>query len=221
MAPRPANIIWRSLALGPPLAILAIGLLSLSDLLRNLPVFDQASRVEGIFGDWRIPRKTGLYDRSEYLFQVGFGYLQGDVVASAVTEDRTELASKETALERAKAARAALEGSARLAPGNAYTWGFLGWAHAMEGNIEGAVTALEVSWTLAPYSAQLAPARINLLEALIKIDEDILSLPEVRAGAAKDLAVLQKYDARYLKIAIEDAPLLQDLVRVSGTAEGF
>jgi tetratricopeptide (TPR) repeat protein len=186
-----------------------------------LPVFDQSSRVESIFGDWRIPKKTGLYDRSEYLFQVGFGFLQGDVVSSAVTEGRTELASLETALQRAKAARAALEESTRLAPGNAYTWGFLGWAYAMEGNVEGAVSALEVSWSFAPYSAQLAPSRLNLLEALIDINENILSLPNMRDGAVKDLGILQKFDKRYLEISLEDAPLLRGLAASSGVREGF
>lgn len=221
MVKKSTDMMLRFLVVGPPLAILAIGLFSFSSVVRNLPVFDSSSRVESIFGDWRIPRKAGLYDRSEYLFQVGFGFLQGDVVASAVTEDRTELASIEIALQRAKAARAALDESTRLAPGNAYTWGFLGWAYAMEGNVEGAVSALEVSWSLAPYSAQLAPSRLNLLEALIDIDEEIFSLPNVRAGAINDLGILKKFDKRYLEIALEDTPLLQDFAVTSGVRESF
>lgn len=201
------------------MALLALGIVSFFALVRDLPVFEKSSRVEGLFGDWRVPVTIGLYDRSEYLFQVGFGYLQGDVVASSVTEARDEIASMETARGRAVAARSALESSAFLAPGNAFTWGFLGWARAMEGDTVGALSALEVSWSVAPYNFQLAPARVNLLEVLVDIDPRVLSWREVRAAAARDLSLLQKYDRRYLEVVLEDAPLLRELVQSNGVDE--
>ena len=207
--------ILRLVAVLPSVALLAIGIVSLFALARDLPAFDRSSRVEGLFGDWRVPVTIGLYDRSEYLFQVGFGYLQGDVTASSVTEERNELASMETALARAASARSALESSAYLAPGNAFTWGFLGWARAMEGDTMGALRALEISWSVAPYNFQLAPARINLLEVLVDIDPGVLSSPEVRSAAARDMSLLQKYDRKYLEVVLEDAPRLRKLVQSS------
>ena len=219
MAQRPKHTILRFLAALPSLVLLAIGVVSLIAVARDLPFFDKSSRVEGLFGDWHVPVTTGLYDRSEYLFQVGFGYLQGDVIASSATEARDELASLETALGRAEAARSALESSAQLAPGNAYTWGFLGWARAMEGDADGALRALEVSWSVAPYNFQLSPARVNLLKVLADINPTVLSSPEVRAAAVRDLGLLQRYDRRYLEVVLEDAPRLRELVTPSNLIE--
>ena len=97
--------ILRVMGVLPLVTLLAVAVTTASALSRDMPAFDERARVEGIFGDWRVPVGAALYDRSDYLFQVGFGYLQGDVVASAATEARDELASIETALSRAARAR--------------------------------------------------------------------------------------------------------------------
>ncbi len=210
-------MVRRILSAGVGLMLLAVGGGSLLLILRALPAFDQDARVSGLFGDWRVPVASALYNRSDYLFQIGFGLLQSDLVSSAATEERDELASIDVALERAGRARRALEASAALAPGNAYTWTFLGWAAAMEGDIEDAESALATSWTLAPWSLQLAPLRLNLFELLVELD----AIPAARAGSAlgaiRDLEMLRSYDARSYGVLVGGGGILKDLVASATT----
>jgi len=180
-------------------------------ILFAMPSFDRNARVDGLFGDWRVPIASALYNRSDYLYQVGFGLLQGDLVASSVTEERDELASLETALNRAARGRRALEASAALAPGNAYTWTFIGWAAALEGDLEGALAAMETSWELAPWSFQLAPVRLSLFELLVSLDVPEDPLPSHLEAAGRDLEMLRRYDPRHYERLREEGGLATEL----------
>ena len=191
--------------------MLAMGGGSAFLILFAMPSFDRNARVDGLFGDWRVPIASALYNRSDYLYQVGFGLLQGDLVASSVTEERDELASLETALNRAARGRRALEASAALAPGNAYTWTFIGWAAALEGDLEGALAAMETSWELAPWSFQLAPVRLSLFELLVSLDVPEDPLPSHLEAAGRDLEMLRRYDFRHYERLREEGGLATEL----------
>lgn len=204
-------MIGRILAGLPGLLLLAMGGGSAFLILSAMPSFDRNARVDGLFGDWRVPISSALYNRSDYLFQVGFGLLQGDLVASSVTEERDELASLETALDRAARGRRALEASAALAPGNAYTWTFTGWAAALEGDPEGALAAMETSWKLAPWSFQLAPVRLHLFELLVSLDVPEHPLPSHLEAAGRDMEMLRRYDLEYYVILREEGGILAEL----------
>lgn len=197
----------------PGVLLLTMGAGSVYIILSTMPAFNREARVTGLFEDWRVPITSALYNRSDYLFQVGFGLLQGDLVASAVTEGRDELASIETAMERARRGRLALEGSARLAPGNAYTWTFLGWAAAMEGDPNGAVSALETSWKLAPWSLQLAPVRLNLFEYLVEFGPVGAPLGVHIESARRDLEILRTHDLRDYEALTSDGGILEEISR--------
>jgi len=204
-------VIGRILAKLPGLFLLAMGGGSAFFILSAMPSFDRNARVDGLFGDWRVPIASALYNRSDYLYQVGFGLLQGDLVASSVTEERDELASLETALNRAARGRRALEASAALAPGNAYTWTFIGWAAALEGDLEGALAAMETSWELAPWSFQLAPVRLSLFELLVSLDVPEDPLPSHLEAAGRDLEMLRRYDPRHYERLREEGGLATEL----------
>jgi len=204
-------VIGRILAKLPGLFLLAMGGGSAFLILFAMPSFDRNARVDGLFGDWRVPIASALYNRSDYLYQVGFGLLQGDLVASSVTEERDELASLETALNRAARGRRALEASAALAPGNAYTWTFIGWAAALEGDLEGALAAMETSWELAPWSFQLAPVRLSLFELLVSLDVPEDPLPSHLEAAGRDLEMLRRYDPRHYERLREEGGLATEL----------
>jgi len=204
-------VVGRILARLPGLLLLAMGGGSAFLILTAMPSFDRNARVDGLFEDWRVPISSALYNRSDYLFQVGFGLLQGDLVASSVTEERDELASLETALDRAARGRRALEASAALAPGNAYTWTFIGWAAALEGDPEGALAAMETSWELAPWSFQLAPVRLNLFELLVSLDVPEEPLPSHLEAAGRDLETLRRYDLEYYEVLREEGGILAEL----------
>ena len=204
-------MILRLLTVIPLLMLLAAGVLSATWVVSAMPAFDRNARVEGLFGDWRVPVVGAVYNRSDYLFQIGFGLLQGDLVASPATEERNELASIDTAIDRARRAHDALSASAELAPGNAYTWAFLSWADVMTGDDAAALANLTVSWDLAPSNVQLAPVRLNLYELLL----DLGTLPEDTAAIDEkvkaDIVAMKRFDPRHLDVMLKDSDGLRRL----------
>jgi hypothetical protein len=204
-------MILRLAALLPLLALLCAGVTSAYFVISSMPAFDSHARVEGLFGDWRVPVVEAVYNRSDYLFQVGFGLLQGDLVASSATEERDELASIDTAIVRARRARAALAESASLAPGNAYTWAFLAWADAMAADDATALADLDVSWDLAPANAQLAPVRLNLYELLLDLGTLPQDLRDVEEKVKLDLVVMQRFEPQHLEVILKDSDGLKRL----------
>lgn len=191
------------------LALLAIGGGAFGLLIGMLPSIDREARVPGVFGDWRVPIASALYNRSDYLFQVGFGLLQGDLVASAATEERDELASIETALDRARRAQTAFEGSLSLAPGNAYTWTYWGWAAALQGDLGKAQSALMTSWALSPWNAHLSPSRLSLFELLLDLEAVTLADTEFAPYVERDLRVLGMHNRRFFDVLAGEGRLLR------------
>lgn len=205
------SAIRHRLMLLPALGLAAVSALAITGALSGAPAFDPAAREPGVFGDWRVPVAAALYKRSDYLFLLGTGYVQADLVASAATEDRGELADFATALARARAAEDLLSESVRLAPADAQTWAYLGWARALGGDLEGAAEAIAQSWSLAPYSLQLAPTRLSFYALVSEIDVPAardLASAEVTEAARRDVRVMARWNPAYLALLMERSPSL-------------
>ena len=205
----------RALGLLPGLGLLGASGLAISVALKDAPAFDPAARETGIFADWRVPVAAGLYNRADYLFQVGFGYVQADLLASGVTEERDALAAFEVALARAETAERLLSDSVALAPAHAPSWTYLAWSRSLSGETDAAAAAMEASWALAPHSAQLAPTRLAFYALMQDLAEEGLATPPTpaaAAGAQRDVIVLARWNASYLAALAAGSPTLARFV---------
>ena len=175
--------------------VLGIGLTAMRLALGGAPAVDPAARQVGLYGDWRVPDGRALYIAPEYLYQLGYGYLQADVYPSGVTEAPGEVADAATAQARAQQAEALFTESLRLAPASARSWASLAWARALGGNLGAAEDALLVSWGLAPWSGSLAAERFALAEMLQQIDPTGAGASgEWQQALARDLDTLTRFD---------------------------
>lgn len=209
------------LALVPGVGLLLVGVLGMATALDGAPALDPEARQAGVFGDWRVPVSAVLYDRADYLFHLGYGYVQADLLASAATEAREDLAEFDVALARAERAESLLMESVAHAPGNAHAWAYLAWARALRGEMESAARAMETSWTLAPHSLQLAPTRLSFFDLVAELEGAGIAAPltpRARDGAMRDVVVLNEWNRAYLAALVLGAPALADLARASGVA---
>jgi hypothetical protein len=201
-------LIGRILQVSLSVVVLAIGLLAMRLALGGAPAVDPAARQVGVYGDWRVPDGRALYLAPEYLYQLGYGYLQADVYPSSETEAPGEVADAATAQARALQAEALFTESLELAPGNARSWASLAWARALGGNLKGAEDALLVSWGLAPWSGSLAAERFALAEMLQQIDPTgTAATMEWQAALAQDLDTLTQFDPQ-AAITLEADPAM-------------
>ena len=190
-------LIGRILQVSLSVAVLAIGLLAMRLALEGAPAVDPAARQVGLYGDWRVPDGRALYMAPEYLYQLGYGYLQADVYPSSATEALGEVADAATAQARAQQAEALFTESLQLAPASARSWASLAWARALGGNMEGAEQALLVSWELAPWSGSLAAERFALAEMLQEIDPAGSGASwEWQAALSRDRDTLSRFDGQ-------------------------
>ena len=102
------------------LAFLGLALASGAQVVRNAPAYNKALRAESVTGDWRVPVSRALYNNGEYLFQLGYGFLQGDSAALLLGEG--SLPDRDTFLSRVKTSVAYLEKSLTSAPGRVDGW---------------------------------------------------------------------------------------------------
>ncbi len=49
-------------------------------IFSDTPAFNANARSTGVFGDWRVPIGTAYFNRAEYLFQLGYGFIQSDAL---------------------------------------------------------------------------------------------------------------------------------------------
>ena len=207
----------------------ALALVNGIKTLSDSPAFVEAARVDGVFGDWRLQTGPALYDRSEYLFQIGYGFLSTDSVVSSATEERDELATNETAVERGTQAISLLRESLKLSPGNAHAWATLTDAQLLTDDFEGALSSLQRSWELAPHSAGLSIQRLGIVELMLQLGQDArdfgmedLAPPEfTEADLARvegDIQVAQKFRARQFEVFKENSEFILDMV--SETSDG-
>ncbi len=156
------------------LCFVTVGLAAVNivQTLADSPAFVESARVDGVFGDWRLKTGPALYDRSEYLFQLGYGYLSADSKFSAATEGRGEIAGGETGIERAKLASELITQSLELSPGNAHAWAVLAGAQLTTQDYDEALGSLRRSWELAPNNSALAVRRLEVFEVVQSLRED-------------------------------------------------
>jgi tetratricopeptide (TPR) repeat protein len=201
----------------------ALALVNGVKTLSDSPAFVEAARVDGVFGDWRLQTGPALYDRSEYLFQLGYGYLSTDSVASAATENVGEVATNEVAMERAQQAISLLTESLKLSPGNAHAWATLTDAQLLTDDFEGAMQSLQTSWELAPYNASLSIQRLGIVEVMLQLGQDArdfglaeLAPPEFSENDLSriegDIEVAQRYRSRQLDIFMQNAEFVAEMV---------
>lgn len=180
--------------------------------LSRAPAFNPEVRADTVLGDWRVPLSSALYDPSAYAFQRGYGFLMADVLFSADTEARGEVAPTTLAKWRALQALSALETAVSLNPGNAHAWAQLAWAHARMADDAAALEALRVSWRLAPYNRALADTRINLVGLLSDPSLQIVTLsPDDLAALAADAGTLSRFDRPALAFYRDQLPHLPAL----------
>lgn len=203
MATKSASL-TRPLAFGCAIASAA----ALWAVSQSAPALTPSLRSDGLFGDWRTVRPAALYNDADYAYEIGFAYLQADLLFAEATEPQGELATVETAADRANAAIQYLRRSVEASPGNARAWSALAWAHALAGETGASRAALLTSWSLAPHNTYLATQRLPLYQLLLS-----------ETGGA-DLADFARIDARdlktkrptYFRQAFADAPEITGLI---------
>jgi len=175
------------------------------------PALEDEARETGIYGDWRVSVSPALYDRAEYLFQVAHGYVHSDTLASGTIEAGDEIADLLVIDERSSEAIALLEESLGLAPGNAFAWDTLAWAHGLSGDIEAAGQALSVSRQLAPHNLDLALSRLTLEMMLRDVELFVAELDLPEDEAIEAVALPEDHDAD-LAVARLFVPLFYDSI---------
>lgn len=145
------------------MAILIAGGWATVGAVQKAPALNPAVRAEGADGGWRVPVGAALYDSGAYLYQLGYAHLFGDL-----PEGISGAALTDALLVRAQTAGDIFRDGLSLAPADAYLWTGLAWAEAMENGPELSARALRRSFALAPYSAELGPERLIILESLMQ-----------------------------------------------------
>jgi tetratricopeptide (TPR) repeat protein len=155
-----------------PLALFLFGAASLSDVTSNAPALNPSQQQVSITGDTRLRHTPSMYTKSDYYFQLGYGFVNADALSFDGIEGPTELATYDVAVERFTKARDYLAESLRHNPSNAYAWQIYAQALGATGDLKGAVQALNNSWRLAPSNPDLAFSRMNTVEALRVLTND-------------------------------------------------
>lgn len=178
------------------LALFVLGGMAVRDVTNNAPAFNEDLTITGITGDTRLQQTGSMYDEGTYLMQIGYGYLNADVLSFGGIEGPDEVATLETARERMELARDYLHRSLELNPADAYTWQFYAQALAATGHLAEARQAISYSWELAPTNRRLAFTRIKMIDALRSIDNNANAHSDIYNA---DKSVLEEYAPRYLE----------------------
>lgn len=174
----------------PALALLAIGVIAMRVVTAQAPALREELQVEGITGDTRLRNLSAMYDAGSYLFQMGVGYLNADVLSFAGLEAPDTVASFETAAERLFRAETLLEASLRRDPANAHAWLAYAQSVAARGAFDIAEAATVTSWRQAPTNSDLAVRRLYLIETFRDLTDSAEAMAEIYES---DLAVLREW----------------------------
>jgi len=136
------------------LLLLALGVTAMAGAVRQAPALNPEQRVDGAGADWHVPVSGALYDPAAYNYQRGYAGLFGGLLDATGPSDPSST-------------RDLFLAGLVVAPADAYLWSGLAWAAAMDGDSEASLEALHRSLTLSPYSAELSPERVMLIETLV------------------------------------------------------
>jgi hypothetical protein len=177
----------------PALALVVVGVIAVRAVTAQAPAFREELQVEGITGDTRLRTLSDMYDEGSYLFQMGIGYLNADVLSFAGLEAPDTIASFETAAQRLSRAETLLEASLRRDPANAHAWLAYAQSVAARGAFDISQAATVTSWHQAPTNTALAVRRLYLIETFRELTDTPDAMAEVYAS---DLALLRKLEPR-------------------------
>lgn len=183
-------------------------------VLKTSPAFNSAERQLSVMGDWRVPNIAAHYDKSEYLLELGYGYLNEIGLTYDPETDQMALVDEAEMEARTLKAMGLIEQSIRLDPANASAWAYLAQAQGRNNDIEGMRDSLDRSWALAPNNLHLAPLRLTLVMQLYQNsvvasqEVDALSDGEI-ASARRDGEVLEAQSPGYpASLMSQDEPLM-------------
>jgi len=181
----------------PVAALLGLAVSSFAQVALNAPAFSPDLREDSVLGDWRLAQGETHFNKSDYYFQLGYGYLQADTASLLMgNEALPELDLFDAQMQRSQEL---FNESLSHAPGRAAAWTSLAWASILRDDIPKAEDALRVSWQIAPFNVAEAAERVALISIL---DDFHRSGWRSDAAAAtfisQDWAVLDAHDAAYL-----------------------
>lgn len=199
--------LWVALRIYLPVAaLLLVGVLAMGQIARNAPAFTAELRTDSVLGDWRLPGGDILYNRGDFYFELGYGFLRSDLATALVGE---EMSPEEVFDARIRRATDLFERSIEAAPGNVDAWTNLAWSHLIAGDARASEEALRTSWRLAPLDRSEAPERLAIAQVL---DEEVgLGWREDEAADAhlqNDVRLLLLFDRRALDPLVPEDGML-------------
>jgi hypothetical protein len=191
----------------PVAALLGLSVASAVSVVTTAPAFTLDLREESVLGDWRLAQGETHYVVSDYLYQLGYGYLQADTASLLLGDDA--LPELEVFDRQMKRSIDLLEESLTYAPGRAGAWTSIAWASLLREDVDLAQRALQTSWQLAPYNFAEAADRVALVSFMEEFYAPITDLGDgALAANAQDFSVLDAYDRSYIQALPEDLEFL-------------
>jgi hypothetical protein len=193
----------------PVAALLGLAVVSFAQVARNAPAFSPDLREESVLGDWRLAQGETHYVVSDYLYQLGYGYLQADTASLLLgNESLPELEVFDRQMQRSIDL---LEDSLSYSPGRAGAWTSIAWASLLRDDVDRAEQALMTSWQLAPFNFAEAADRVGLVSFMEEFYGPVANVGEfAEAAVTRDLQTLEEYDQGYLNALPDYLELLFD-----------
>jgi tetratricopeptide (TPR) repeat protein len=185
---------WKTLL--PVFGLCAIGGMSIGNVIINAPAFTPQLRTQSVFGDWRVVAPASLYHKSDYYFDLAYGYLRGDIADFLV--DDTSFSSDDIYQARLERAAELLNLSLSSSPSRAKTWSALAATYALLGQSDDAIDALRSSWRLAPNSLSEAPERLFVVGLLNDQIGTTWQQNTERQAIISDIRIVRRYNPRLL-----------------------
>ena len=118
----------------PVAALLGLAVSSFAQVALNAPAFSPDVREESVLGDWRLAQGETHYVVSDYLYQLGYGFLQADTASLLLGNDALpELEVFDRQMQRSIDL---LEDSLTYSPGRAGAWTSIAWASLLRDDVD-------------------------------------------------------------------------------------
>jgi len=183
------------------LALFVAAAWQMIDTFSARPAFNHALHVEVVTGGTRPLMQSSMYSRAEYLYQIAYGYQ--NVIAYPLLDQGVEtLPSDEELYANAEKARASVEESLRVSPGNPMAWLSLASGESTLGApVDAVAAALRNSYITAPNYSSIAGRRLFAAVVLaysIEVQGEDFPMPLAEIIKA-DVGTLQKAKPKELK----------------------